>query len=229
MAELCPIVVLKPSTSEVGKDGVYSTPKDLFFPTTGSVNLLLAYLNEINMNDPEQLPRHAKEPSKGLSWEKCHEVTTTSSEDLADQYQCNILGGAFLAFLTSMSVPLERISGSALVTSGDKEFLTGFYPDLIPVFKADGQVQEEMRLYAQGVVYNNAGKFKVIGIRQETCNDPRILDRLVALKKVYRHGAKMHIEHNQTGVRDNLVHSPETPEMLKFHMDLLQARFVFAN
>ncbi len=222
-----PIVVLKPSTTEQGTAGLYSINREIYSVTPEAINDLVSFLNNFDVNKKSGITSIDTSNLFDQDLHQTKPVSLATSEKIAYDLKCNILGGIFIDWISSYGIEIEKILGHACVQDGDAEFLEALYPDLIPFFKDRTKLSTQELNLAEGIVYNNTGNFKVleIGAKGETSTQV-IFAKLAFLKRIFRHAVKITIKKREEIIRDNLVHTPQTPEELSIQKNLLQKRFL---
>ncbi len=220
-----PFIVLKPCANET-PNGVYSTREGMYIPSQKSVLSLIDWLNDVELSQPIGTESvDSKRPRRVP--QRVSYLDITRVDEWAQFAQCNALGAAFLAFLENFGYVFVTSVQHVVVTPKDVEFFEVVYPIFNGYFSVPKTTEPELNSYLDGVVQNNSGVFVVLstsdcsGLAQH-----RFLENIAFLKRVYRYAVKLCIPYNESAVRDNLVHSPESLEELKMHHQLFLERSI---
>lgn len=212
--ERFPLIVLKPSSNEQGET-MYEISRDLYLPTQESAIATIGSLNDFLIKKPTGIKNVDEKLDDGVELNQIYKVTLEEAENMSKVNSCNILGGIFIAYLRSYGIETGKQVSSFNIQSTDMEFMISLYPDLTTYFVSPDKLGEKEIEFAQGVILNNTGSFKVINIEHNIrVFGPEILTKIKLLKRSFRHFAKLHTPSKKVSVRCNMVHSPESEDEL---------------
>lgn len=221
------ITVLKPSTTEQGVTGIYSVHREIFDVTPEAIKKLVNFLNDFDVNRKSGVISIDKNRIFNQELKQNRPALLSSAEKISNDLKCNILGGVFLDWIYSYNIEIGKTLGHAQIQSSDVEFLENLYPDLIPFFKNPAELTAEQLNLAQGIVYNNTGTFKVLEVGENMKESSQLIfAELAFLKRIFRYAVKLNIKKKDGSIRDNLIHTPQTPEELLIQKRLLEKRFI---
>ena len=221
------IVVLKPSTTELGDMGIYSVNREIFSVTLESVTNLIEFLNNFNVNIKSGVKSIDESRLFNQELRQIRPISLSSAEKIANDLKCNILGGVFIDWIYSYNIEIRKILGHALIESSDAEFLETLYPDLVPFFKTPAKLTKGELSLAEGIIYNNTGNFKVLEVEKDIkISTQMVFAELAFLKRIFRYAVKLNIKKREEVIRDNLIHTPQTSEELLIQKKLLEKRFI---
>lgn len=213
--ERFPIIVLKPSSNERGKT-MYEIDRDLYLPTQESATAVIESLNNFVFKKPTGIVNIDEKFENGLELTQTYKVTLEEAENMSRINNCNILGGIFIAYLKSYGIETGKQVSSVSIKSNDMEFMISLYPDLTTYFVSPEKLGEKEVEFAQGVILNNTGSFKVINIEHDIrVFGPEILTKIKLIKRAFRYFTKLHTPCKKVSVRCNMVHSPESEDELE--------------
>lgn len=220
-----PIVALRPSTELTNKQDVYQVRYGVFKPTPENVTQMLEHLNKIKPGEQTGIHEIDAKIKPGLRFKSTPKITLSACENMAIDKDINILGGVFLEFINSHDLQPGETLGQARVESNDAEFMLLLYPDLQDYFLSPSTVSPERKRFAEGIVFNNSGKFCISEVNNESrLFLERDMQRLALLKRIFRHAVKTYVPWDEKRVRDNVVHTPENKIELSDHWEIFKRR-----
>ena len=225
------IVVLKPTSAEAPNNDIYQVARQIFMPDPQSAQSLIELLNLINLEQSTGIDCLEVKKPIDVCFNKYKPISLVSAEKIAVDLNCNILGGIFLVYLNSFGIDIGKVLGRSQIAYADKEFTLALYsnPKTLLYFNEPAKLTKEDRILIESVLYNNTGQFLTVEVSNyiSSLTTSDSFAKVTFLKRVFRYAAEHTIKWTgKTYLRDNLVHSPDTPDEVISHREALALKYI---